>query len=162
MYKHKKRVQNAIPFIGLSSFFLRRWIKTSKRKSGFVSSVCVCVCVRLSGVHQIGSKGWRCQIMHQSGRGEGLKTKNQWEAQIINVIYDETEQASLNHTHWMNASASMRSDSIRKDACFYPDKFKCVFHRVTRETRLRPFVWMCLCSMLLSLGEDMPLILSEC
>lgn len=24
MYKHKKRVQNAIPFIGLSSFFLRR------------------------------------------------------------------------------------------------------------------------------------------
>lgn len=29
--------------------------------------------------------------MHQSGRGEGLKTKNQWEAQIINMIYDETE-----------------------------------------------------------------------
>lgn len=47
--------------------------------------------------------------MHQSGRGEGLKTKNQWEAQIINMIYDETEQASLNHTHWMNTSASMRS-----------------------------------------------------
>lgn len=100
--------------------------------------------------------------MHQGGWGEGLKTKNQWKAQIINMIYDETEQASLNHTHWMNTSASMRSDSIWKDACFYPDKFKCVFHRVTRETRPRPFVWMCLCSVLLSLGEDMPLILSEC
>lgn len=44
-----------------------------------------------------------------------VKKKNQCEAQIINMIYDETEWTSLNHTHWMNTSAAIRSDSIWKN-----------------------------------------------
>ena len=57
------------------------------------------------------------------------KNKNQWdewEVEIINMIYDETAWTSLNHTHWMNTSAAARSDSIQKNlpaqsrcVCFY-------------------------------------------
>lgn len=88
------------------------------------------------------------------------------------MIYDETEWISLNHTHWMNASAAIRSDSIWKNL---PVRSRHIFilyrslcgselHVSPHDMRNCVCAFVCkrFCSVLLRLGEDMPLILSEC